>query len=807
MAATQQIAIELVAKMDGLARDFNQATNVAETSAQKMQTAFMGVKTAIVTVGAALLGGFSVDYFAGIVKGSIAAAAGLKDLSEQTGASVSSLSALKGVGKLTETGIDSVTNAMGKFAKGLAGVDEESKGVPMALKAIGLDFERIKTMRPEDAMLAVAKAMEGFEDGTGKASVAMALYGKEGAKMIPFLKDLATVGELNGRVTKEQAEMADEYEKNLVRLKATSESWKRDLAMGLLPTLDNLAQVMLEVSRQTGGFREEMHKLSADGSITGWADKAVEGLAFVANAGEGVVRVFQAIGTVIAGTAASTAALFKGISFEDLANGATNPISAFKVASQLQANRQGAKDVTAGALQDIETALTKGFFGDKFLARFKQIRDDKKFIAPGVTEWYDGADSKQKINANWGYKLSGGAKAKSETSDYEKLTRTLKEKIAVQQEELGLTEKITDAAKEYAKFQTQIKEGYIKLSPEELKQAEELWKKFLAQAEELRAKAKQKTFEAARLNIQTLNESFARENANKRASMEIMPAADRALIEAKNAIEEKGKAEADKFAAQLRKNEIEVDQYTKLMNELTAAIERQKGEVTALADLQNKLNASFEYGAERALQSYLDDIANVAASAESLFTNAFKGMEDALVNFVQTGKLDFKSLVNSILADMARISIRENITGPLARWMQGSSSGGSSGGGLGSFFGFFSNLFGGGGDIGSPRWDLNALGGVYSSPSLSAFSGSVVNRPTAFAFANGAGLMGEAGPEAILPLKRGSNGKLGVQSGGGRAVNITVNVSGNSSAPDVRRAAGQGAREALAAFNGAGRYS
>lgn len=65
--------------------------------------------------------------------------------------------------------------------------------------------------------------------------------------------------------------------------------------------------------------------------------------------------------------------------------------------------------------------------------------------------------------------------------------------------------------------------------------------------------------------------------------------------------------------------------------------------------------------------------------------------------------------------------------------------------------------------------------------------------------------MGEAGPEAILPLKRGADGKLGVSAGGGGGHTINVYVSGTN-APDVRRAAGQGAREALSAINGAGRY-
>ena len=74
---------------------------------------------------------------------------------------------------------------------------------------------------------------------------------------------------------------------------------------------------------------------------------------------------------------------------------------------------------------------------------------------------------------------------------------------------------------------------------------------------------------------------------------------------------------------------------------------------------------------------------------------------------------------------------------------------------------------------------MNALGGVYDSPSLSAYSGQVVSSPTLFAFAKGAGLMGEDGPEGIFPLKRGPNGALGVQAFGASGqiqVSATVNV-------------------------------
>jgi|GEM_PF-3878132 Phage-related minor tail protein len=82
-------------------------------------------------------------------------------------------------------------------------------------------------------------------------------------------------------------------------------------------------------------------------------------------------------------------------------------------------------------------------------------------------------------------------------------------------------------------------------------------------------------------------------------------------------------------------------------------------------------------------------------------------------------------------------------------------------------------------------FEANAKGGVYNSAGLSAYSGSVVSSPTVFPFAKGAGLMGEAGPEAILPLTRGANGKLGVQAQGGSGTTFQIIDQRSASAPDM----------------------
>lgn len=76
-----------------------------------------------------------------------------------------------------------------------------------------------------------------------------------------------------------------------------------------------------------------------------------------------------------------------------------------------------------------------------------------------------------------------------------------------------------------------------------------------------------------------------------------------------------------------------------------------------------------------------------------------------------------------------------------------------------------------------------ANGGAFSQGKVMPFAkGGIVGAPTTFPMRGGRGLMGEAGPEAIMPLARGPDGRLGVQSAGGRAVSVVMNIT----TPDVQ---------------------
>ena len=154
------------------------------------------------------------------------------------------------------------------------------------------------------------------------------------------------------------------------------------------------------------------------------------------------------------------------------------------------------------------------------------------------------------------------------------------------------------------------------------------------------------------------------------------------------------------------------------------------------------------------------------------FTASMDKMTDAFLEFARTGKLSFSDLANSIIADIARIIIRAQISNIMSG-MFGQNWAGSAGSWVGKAFGFGSTPV----STNPSQYSLDftgvklgqATGGVWDAglqkfAKGGTFTNSIVTSPTLFKFAHGTGLMGEAGPEAIMPLKRDSNGNLGVRT-------------------------------------------
>jgi hypothetical protein len=190
-------------------------------------------------------------------------------------------------------------------------------------------------------------------------------------------------------------------------------------------------------------------------------------------------------------------------------------------------------------------------------------------------------------------------------------------------------------------------------------------------------------------------------------------------------------------------------------------------------------------GMADALKNYGEELAKSGEHWSAVWTKGLTGVEDALTNFVMTGKLSFRELALSIVADLARIAIQQAVMVPLTKFLQSMIPGGT---GLFAAGGVFApsapaEPFAEGGAFVSQRrvaafakgegFGAARQAGASASPTPfangSGFTNSVVKTPTLFNFMRGQkkalGLMGEAGPEAVVPLKKGAGG-LGVSAYG-----------------------------------------
>lgn len=185
-------------------------------------------------------------------------------------------------------------------------------------------------------------------------------------------------------------------------------------------------------------------------------------------------------------------------------------------------------------------------------------------------------------------------------------------------------------------------------------------------------------------------------------------------------------------------------------------------------------------GMKSGFQSLIDGAQSFNQTMAQATTGAFNKMGDSLSAFVTTGKGNFKDLASSILQDISKMLTQWAIFKAL------SGIGGAIGGNFGSFL----------------QTTFQAKGGGWSNGVQFYANGDIFNQPTAFRHAGGLGVMGEAGPEAVMPLTRGPNGKLGVQVFGNQQsstaagvvnqVQIDVHISSAGASTDVQTSSQDG---------------
>lgn len=255
---------------------------------------------------------------------------------------------------------------------------------------------------------------------------------------------------------------------------------------------------------------------------------------------------------------------------------------------------------------------------------------------------------------------------------------------------------------------------------------------------------------------------------------------------------------------QYQAKEIDPEFYQKGIALNKQYLEQRLRDQQSYYDASDAQRGNWSAGMQEGFANWSDNASDYASQTANLVSTSMDGLVGSISDALSGNADSWDNWANSVLRSMQKIILNAMLVDSLR---SASNSG---------LFGSLGSMFGGsvGGSTPSGAYNsaasglqLNAKGGAYASASLSAYSNSIVRSPTYFAFAKGAGLMGEAGPEAIMPLTRSADGSLGVRmvgtqsQGGGKIEQHITNhftINGNGDAALKRameEAAAKGTRD------------
>lgn len=721
-------------------------SNLGSQSLQMRDKAVLAFKG--VAIAAAGLG--TVTSMAGLIDGiskSVDAMGELKDSAERTGASVEKLSALKGVAKIGGRDFAEIEAGIGRLNKALHGTDDESKGAGKALAALGLDMQKLRDMDPADAMLYLAQAQEKFTDGGGKSAAMMAILGKNGAALIPYLHDLAETQKLVGKVSAQNARDADEYAKNVKRLEASWGNLSRQMGAVVVGPAKDITDWMLKAQREGGTLQAILVGIGAA----------------MTKAFGGEINPLKQAEKDSAESFGRVTSLKKAI---------------IETQAEIDSNLGGllGKGIAKLRLSSLKDDLVKAE---------GELRSSTRRLKKLATEAVSADKPKDSSLDTQTFGKDGSEKGTKKSDDAAALISTLDKQIAVRALDLSTTEKLTAAEKQAAEVRQQLDSGTIKATTSQRALIDGKLEFLVAADKEI---AKQNEFNAglekagqAMLDHrQKMVESIvaAEDLATTYGLTESqLSAVTQARLEDALAIAEANGASGDTL--DYLREEIA------LRSQLTdALIKVDQKRIEQQTSAEEKTN-EFAQQAARNIQNSLADF---------LFDPFSKGSDKMIQKFGET--------LQRMAADAAAAQIGKALFGDLLGG--GGKSGSSGGSGL-----IGKGIDAAGTWLSSINWASLfsfADGGIMTSrgslPLKKYANGGIANSPQLAMFGEG------RNPEAYVPLPDGRSIPVKMAGHGSAGNNITIHV--NSSTGDkaeIRRSAAAGARAALGAMNGAQRYA
>ena len=689
---------------------------------------FNNLKGAVAGFGAAIAGSALVAGLGAIVKKSIDAGDELFNLQAKTGVAANTLIGIGNAAKLADVDMGTLGKGLNKLNLNLVKAAEGNDDMARRLKQLGVTAKDSNgQLIPTDkALKQIADKFADMPDGAKKAEMAVALFGKAGAELIPLLNEgAASMEKFTFKISDDFAARSDLFNDTLTEFGIKTQGFGMELTDALLPALQSIIEVFGELFD----------------SKTDWTDlfNIIKfGIRSVAAVLLGMVKLVDEAVRLIGSFAKRAALAFKG----DFAG------------AQAEADRFGAD-------------FMKRFQAN--MAQFQRLFTDAPSPGSGRRRGRDTLD----MTGENARRAAESKRAANEAERLQQKRNTLTQQLIDLQE--SLRRKVEDSNAAFANIGGTPVEKLLVDRAEAIREnkrtVDDLTKQVVKLFRDITAAGGQmnvKPFEALINQLSEANTNLAQQEFTQ-GLIDLLPSLQE--YDAKIAEVKRGKTELtelEKLNAEV--NLLQLDILATTNPALAEHIRLLRERAAALDDANKKQKEqedSFGANFTEKIKDYYESISNFGAQVGDAVVNTFQGLEDQLTNFVTTGKASFADLAKSIIADIARIAIRQAIIAPLLK-------------GVGGIFGLtFAN------------------GGVFAQNGIQKFArGGIVDKPTLFPFAKGTGLMGEAGPEAIMPLRRGRDGRLGVEAaGGGGGVNVTVNVdaTGTRAQGDEGRA-GQFAR-------------
>ena len=599
-------------------------------------------------------------------------------LSQKTGVSVEALTALDYAAKLSDVTTEGLTKALQKLSVAMFDTQVNGQEGSAALKALGVSAtDTHGKIRPTEAVLLdLAEKFARMPDGADKAALAVKLFGKEGLAIIPFLNQgregitaLMEEAQRLGLVMSEDVARSSEvFNDNLTRLSAIFEGVQRQIGAAVIPILADFTEQVILAQTETGSFSNELQRITANREATlTFLESVASGLAFVAESAVLLKRVIAQPFDSLSVVGKDIETWFKSDILRSMKSMGYDP----KVIDAEIAKLQTARDDYVRAANDRLFNINQNpGYADRVAKFFEEQRRtvrvmgqrfvlDTEAQAKEVQAIYDKFLPTLPRKPSPTLDLSGFEKPKpaEKLNEGEAFLNQLRSRLTRAQE--------GEAAELRARALQIEAKGYKGVSVEA-----EKYIKVLEAIE--RQKEKDKAFEAyekEEVNARKIVETLIGSNRQRIEGMQLqremldLSATERAVLQNRAELE-KSAATARKEAWQIQDAALRAQAIEAINDALTRQLPIIESLVRANADYQR----SAEFGAKSALRTYIEDATNAAKQAERAVTGAFKSMEDALTQFVMTGKVDFNSLANSIISDLIRIQIQRTITLPLANW-------------------------------------------------------------------------------------------------------------------------------------------